>query len=389
MINLAYFIANDYSKSETFIKQLINDFSLHKEINLTVIIGTKNIVNTYNNLKCKTIRIPLYDYKLSLLFILNKVGNLFGNKGKKLQVIYLNQYYSKSLEALNGYKFDAVYIEYFSTAVNIYQYFKYRNIPIIIHGHGFDVTSMLNDDLYSKAIKKVFDYAHSIIVPSKALKRHIVIEGCNDEKINVVYPLPKTNYLPFNHSIKKVTRIIAIGRLTEKKNQLALIEMMKLLNDLPVNLQLIGEGPLEKEIISRIKKYNLQSRIMLLGAVDNKQAMNYLSSADIFVQNSITSKNGDREGFPVSICEAMQYSKPVVSTIHSGITENIINNESGIIVPENDYEAMANAIRTLIQNPEKQKQLGEGAQKRIKFLNERQGSRSELIFNIIKNATEN
>jgi glycosyltransferase involved in cell wall biosynthesis len=79
----------------------------------------------------------------------------------------------------------------------------------------------------------------------------------------------------------------------------------------------------------------------------------------------VTAKSGDQEGFAISLAEAALHEIPVVSTFHNGIPENVIDGETGLLVKEFDFEAMAEKIIYLIENPEIAEQMGKAGRKHI------------------------
>jgi len=83
-----------------------------------------------------------------------------------------------------------------------------------------------------------------------------------------------------------------------------------------------------------------------------------MSNADIFIAPSITSKIGDKEGIPNTIKEAMATGLPVVSTLHAGIPELMIEGETGFLVPERDVDGLAEKLDYLITHPEIWEKLG-------------------------------
>jgi colanic acid/amylovoran biosynthesis glycosyltransferase len=90
-----------------------------------------------------------------------------------------------------------------------------------------------------------------------------------------------------------------------------------------------------------------------------------LNEADIFILNSRTADDGDMEGTPVSLLEAMSMGKAVISTNHAGIPYVIQNNENGMLVPERDNEKLELAMRDLIENEEKRINLGKQARQTV------------------------
>lgn len=127
--------------------------------------------------------------------------------------------------------------------------------------------------------------------------------------------------------------------------------------DIDAKFVIIGEGPERANLESRIKNYGLGNKFELLGERIN--AHQYLPQFDIFVLPSV------KEGFPYVILEAMAAAQPIVATAVGGIPE-ILNHETGILVPAADPKALADAIKFLIENPEIAKRLGQNARERVK-----------------------
>ena len=95
-----------------------------------------------------------------------------------------------------------------------------------------------------------------------------------------------------------------------------------------------------------------------MGWKDQHEVIEILNEASIMLAPSITSKDGDREGIPVGLMEAMAVGLPVVSTYHSGIPELVKDGISGFLVPERDVDALAQKLGYLIENPDKWAEMG-------------------------------
>ena len=90
-----------------------------------------------------------------------------------------------------------------------------------------------------------------------------------------------------------------------------------------------------------------------------------MAQAVMFVQHSVISKQGDTEGLPVGILEAMASGLPIVSTRHAGIPEAVTDGETGLLVDEHDVDGMANAMDKLLSNPSLKKSMGMAGRKRV------------------------
>ena len=118
------------------------------------------------------------------------------------------------------------------------------------------------------------------------------------------------------------------------------------------------------------------------GAQGSDFVVGLLREASLFVQHSVTARNGDAEGLPIAILEAMASAVPVVSTWHSGIPEAVLHNVTGQLVDEHDVEGMAGAMIKLFDYPERAVMMGAAGRKRIlaHFTHERARDRLRTII---------
>lgn len=370
MIKLGYFTHTDVSPSETFVFDLIKALNSEKEIALTVYGGKKNHeIRGIENLK--VISTGFSQKGLNTSFKLYKLGQILGSKGHLLKNRYQQTKAIKALHSAikNDLLPNIAYIEYGTTAVLCYKFLLEKKIPYLVHVHGYDVTSAINDPVYRGELINALNSASYVITPSNHIKRYVILLGCFSEKIKVIHPISNLNEikpLEPKNSTKNQT-IIFLGRLTPKKNPIALVYAFSIVSKHMPNarLEILGDGELKKELQTLIKTLHLEEKVTLVGVVNKKTAFEHLSKASVYAQHSVTSLQGDQEGFPVSLAEAAAHGLPIVSTIHSGITENVIDGETGFLVQEYNFEAMAEKIIFLLKNPDTAKAMGKAGRLRI------------------------
>jgi glycosyltransferase involved in cell wall biosynthesis len=169
--------------------------------------------------------------------------------------------------------------------------------------------------------------------------------------------------------IKEPISIIAVGSLIEQKGHIILIRACRILNDRGYDLTclLIGDGEKRGLIIDEIQRQGLKNIIRLLGLLPHANIISYLLSADIFALPcmDLRGKGEHIDGIPVALMEAMAVGLPTIATRISGIPELIEDGVSGLLVPEKDEIALADAIARLIEDPDLRASLGHGARRRI------------------------
>ena len=157
-------------------------------------------------------------------------------------------------------------------------------------------------------------------------------------------------YVPNNESYSYRPAILAVGQLREKKGFTYLVaacaELARRGHEFVCDI--VGEGPLRPELEAQIRESQLEDTIFLRGALDHQSVIEHYRAASVFALPCITAANGDMDGIPNVILEAMAMELPVVSTRHSGIPEAVDDGISGLLVPKRDTAALADAIERLL-----------------------------------------
>src|SRR5680860_1089949 len=224
---------------------------------------------------------------------------------------------------------------------------KRAGVPLYVHFHGFDATKLAQDANWRRHYRALFRDAAGIIAPSEFLAGRLSKLGCPSGKLHV--SRNGVDISAFAETTRERRRIVAIGRLVEKKApHLTIRAFAKVRSRLPdCTLDMVGEGPLEDACIEEISRHDIGDSVRLHGAKGTDFVRGLLGRADLFVQHSVTAADGDPEGFHVSIVEAMASSVPVVITDHNGFSETIADGETGLLVEEHDVEAVSYTHLTL------------------------------------------
>ena len=219
---------------------------------------------------------------------------------------------------------------------------------------------------FKRGFYRMFAYATTIIVVSNAMKQALVGQGCPEKKLVLNTYGPHPDYLNIKPNLES-NYIISVGRHTYKKAPyLTILTFQKVLEIHPhLKLKMIGGGELFDVSKNLVKSLGLENNIILLGALERKEIIKHLQSAFLFVQHSIIATNGDSEGTPVGIIEAMAAGLPLVSTRHAGIPDVVIENETGFLVDEGNIDVMAEQILTLLDNRDLAGSFGKKGNERI------------------------
>jgi len=151
-----------------------------------------------------------------------------------------------------------------------------------------------------------------------------------------------------------VTQIVIIGRLVEKKGiGYALQAISRVIAaGRALSCTIIGAGPLRGALERLIGELGIGAHVRMIGSKSHDEVMQVMAQSHILVAPSVTAADGDEEGIPNTLKEAMAMGLPVISTLHAGIPELVENGVSGFLVPERDAEALAERLQRLVDHPE-------------------------------------
>jgi glycosyltransferase involved in cell wall biosynthesis len=163
--------------------------------------------------------------------------------------------------------------------------------------------------------------------------------------------------------------LLSVGRLVEKKGFDYLIKACAILKERghQFKCQIVGGGDdgFKEKLVRLIKELGVEDTINLHGAVTQEELRDIFRKATVFALPCLVVDNGDRDGIPNVLVEAMSMRVPVISTDISGIPELIDHDINGLLVPEKNAEAMADAIERLLLNPELRQQLADAGRDRV------------------------
>ncbi|GAA5142117.1 glycosyltransferase [Thalassotalea piscium] len=312
--------------------------------------------------------------------ILQSINKEYGKQGKSLLLASILAKVEQPLE------FDAIvcHFGYNGILANKLRQLGALNGNIVTVFHGYEVSAIKALALYKAEYQKLFKQTELMLPISNLWREKLIELGCAKEKVKVHrmgvnlanFPfVQKTNanntdYLcNTQKNSHRAFKVFTVARFSEKKGIIYAINAMALLpKSLNIQYVLAGYGELEHEIKQQINQLNLSDNIVLLGKLDQKQVLAQMHDCDIFLQPSVTARNGDMEGVPVAIMEAMAVGLPVISTVHSGIPELIIDGESGLLSPEKSAESLRDNIMKLYENSELRVAIVNNARKQIEQL---------------------
>ena len=169
-----------------------------------------------------------------------------------------------------------------------------------------------------------------------------------------VEPKPSKKRLP-----GEIPRLLFVGRLVERKGLKYLLEALCLiLAKQPARLRVVGKGDRQAEFEAYCQELGLENAVDFLGFIGKEELAQEYACCDIFILPSIVDSKGETEGLGIVTIEALAHGKPVVASAVGGIVDVIDSPTTGLLVPEKDPAALAEAILQLLSDPDLAEAMG-------------------------------
>ena len=242
-------------------------------------------------------------------------------------------------------------------------------IPFSVSTHGQDFMSDLGSDELLREICREAEFVANETHFSKGLvakvcpqsegKMHRVFNGMDLANFPAPAPRPEAPDRPVS--------IVSTGRLIEFKGFQHLIPACATLHARGLNFRcdIIGDGPGRESLQGQIEGLGLRAQVRLRGSLPQEEVFAALRACDIFTLPCTTDRLGTTDVFPTVILEAMASGKPVVSTRLAGVPEQIVDEESGLLVEPGNEVQLADALAALVTSGPRRQELGQAGRLRV------------------------
>ncbi len=271
---------------------------------------------------------------------------------------------------LESEPFDVVHAQFgLLGALSVPVMNRFKSLPFIVSFRGQDASALprRQADLYAPLFRR----AQRFLARSEAMKNDLIALGCPAQKLRVLHSGINLAAFPFHERTPPAApapwRLLLVGRLVEKKgvpDAVAAFDQARRSHP-NIQLRIIGDGPLRDHIARDIAVRGLTVAVLLLGPKPHEDVQAEIAAAHLFLLPSRTAPDGDKEGIPNSIMEALASGLPVLSTVHAGIPECVEHGISGLLAPEGDIPELATHIRWALDHPHRWPAMGRAGRARI------------------------
>jgi len=254
----------------------------------------------------------------------------------------------------------------FENGVELKRYIFPRMKNVIVF-HGHDVSSYIKKHGWDN-YKSAAPYVDSAICVNKIWAQEI-LSNTNIPDVRTVYLGTRVAPLQRRRNGDRVYSIVFVGRFVEKKGFDVLYQAVKRLRVTlrrPFRVHCIGDGPSFASAKKRAKAEGLNETFVFYGSKQKSFVLQLMRECDLLVAPSRIAEDGDSEGLPVVLMEAMMAGIPILSTYHSGIPELIRDKETGLLVKENSATDLELGITFAANNPEIMEEISSNAYFHVK-----------------------
>lgn len=257
---------------------------------------------------------------------------------------------------VNDFAPDVIHCHFAYEALTLLDNIAANAYPVILHFHGYDATRTVRKKSYLKRLKQLLERpnVHAVscnLFFAERLAGLLQVPLATFEVLRYGIDLEKFNPFPAQEN-KYEKCLLQVSSLAPKKGHVfTLRAFAKLRHKWPGKLRLIltGDGASRAGLVALATELGVEDAVTFAGMVSHDTARNLMRQADVFVHHSITAEDGDMEGIPNAIIEAMAMELPVVSTFHSGIPELVENGVNGYLVNEKDIDTYAEKMEAALK----------------------------------------
>lgn len=263
------------------------------------------------------------------------------------------------LAFLDKSKPDAILAEFGNVALRIAPVANESGLPVFTYFRGADASSQLRAPLRAAGYQRMMKRLDGVFAVSQFLLDELAAAGASHPNSHVVPSGVNTDL--FIPGEKRSGSFLMVGRLVEKKRPditvRAFCEIAQKTDG--ITLDVLGDGPMQDQCQSLVRDLGMGDRVTFHGACPHAIVKDMLATSEVFLQHSVRARDGNTEGLPTAIQEAMSCGLAIVSTRHAGIPEAVVEGENGYLVNEGDFEGFRDAIGIVAAEPTRLPQMAE------------------------------
>ena len=233
-------------------------------------------------------------------------------------------------------------------------------------GIGYSMT-LHAKDIYHQEVdeslleRKIRDSRLTVTVSDYNLRFLRQTYAADADRVTRIYNGIDLARFPYSSPRDRVPEVLGVGRLVEKKGFRHLVDAVALMcaRGVPVQLSLVGDGAEATALREQVASLGLDDHVSFHGAQTQAETREHIRRAAVMAAPCVVGSDGNRDGLPTTVLECLALGTPVVATPVTGLPEAVVDERTGLVVPEADVEALARALTRLLCDADLRCQLAE------------------------------
>ena len=248
-------------------------------------------------------------------------------------------------------KYDIIHVHWPFPHILFALPWKLKKVPVISTFHGVEIMWIKKKMPYLLPFIKFSIRISHAVTCNSSYTRSLLL-GVEKSKEVKIIPFGSGIEVKEKKKIKrKIPSVLFVGRLVERKGVTYLLKAWRKVRERKhAHLFIVGDGPLRKELEREAEELGIDDSVTFTGYITNEELDRMYRSSDLFVLPACVDSKGDTEGLGVVLIEALSREIPVVACAVGGIVDIVKHMRTGILVPEKNPDALADAILTLLEN---------------------------------------
>lgn len=249
---------------------------------------------------------------------------------------------------------DIILAHFGQTGLALAPFARQHGIPLVVHFHGYDLSSALRNRWYRWSLMRQLNRFDGMIVVGSRQRDWLLAQGAPENRVHLIpCGVPVAHFRRTTTLTTAPARFITVSRLVAQKGvDICLEAFAHIASQLGgPTLTVIGDGPERAGLEARAHQPDLAGRVSFVGSLTTEQVREVLEGSTALLQHSLD-EGGWYEGFGVSVTEAAAMEMPVIVSRCGGLTDQVIDGETGFVVDQADVAGMAQAMYRLTVDPD-------------------------------------
>jgi colanic acid/amylovoran biosynthesis glycosyltransferase len=301
-------------------------------------------------------------------------------------IVYRGEY-GVLAKVLERRSVDVLHVYFGHTGVHLLPFLKRYPGASVVSFHGMDVQARAHDPSYEPKLREVLQTTTLVLARSNSLLDRLRELGCPESKLRVNrtgIPLAAFPQATRSAPADGAWHLVQACRLIEKKGlDDALHAFAALVKQCPLaRFTIAGEGPLLDDLTQLCAQLGITENVNFAGFLKGSAVNELYQSAHLFIHPSRITADGNQEGIPNAMLEAMATGLPVIATLHGGIPEAVRDGVTGLLSAERDVPALTANLLSLINDPDRWQTMSQAAASDVRehFESQAQIAKLERIY---------